>query len=123
MNKEIIIQEIDSLNRTLDFVQEEQSFIKRKLSSYLDNVVLNEAILWAEVIHQEILNRETAIQLLKKDILNLKNKIKLKQNVSNIMDPSIIGLYKKHKQQVGYIEKEFLLWKNSTNEKFEITLN
>ena len=123
MNKEIIIQEIDSLNRTLDFVQEEQSFIKRKLSSYLDNVVLNEAILWAEVIHQEIINRETAIQLLKKDILNLKNKIKLKQNVSNIMDPSIIGLYKKHKQQVGYIEKEFLLWKNSTNEKFEITLN
>jgi hypothetical protein len=123
MNKEIIIQEIDSLNRTLDFVQEEQSFIKRKLSGYLENELLSEALLWAELLHQEILNRETAIQLLKKDILNLKNKIKSKQNLSNIIDPSVVGLYKKHKQQVGYIEKEFLLWKNSTNEKFEITLN
>lgn len=123
MNKEIILQEIDSLNRTLDFVQEEQSFIKRKLSSFLENVVLNEVLAWAEALHQEILNRETAIQLLKNDIMKLSNLVKSKRSVNNIVDPSIEESYKKSKKQVGYIEAEFLNWKNTTNDKFETAIN
>lgn len=119
MKKEIVLQEIDSLNRTLDFVQEEQSFIKRKLSSFLDNVVLNEAILWAEVIHQEILNRETAIQLLKSDIIKVTSLVKAKRSINNIVDPSIVENFRKYKQQLEYIETEFLSWKHTTNEKFE----
>lgn len=119
MNKEIMLQEIDSLNRTLDFVQEEQSFIKRKLSSFLDNIVLNESLIWAETLHQEILNRETAIQLLKSDIAKITLQVKIKRSVNNIMDPTIVEVFKKYKQQVGYIETEFLSWKHTTNDKFE----
>jgi hypothetical protein len=119
MNKEIILQEIDSLNRTLDFVQEEQSFIKRKLSSYLENVVLNEALLWAESLHQEILNRETAIQLLKSDIIKLASLVKSKRSVNNIVDAGIVENFRKYKQQLAYLETEFLSWKHTTNEKFE----
>jgi hypothetical protein len=119
MNKEIITQEIESLIRTLDFIQEEQSFIKRKLSSLLENMLMIDIIAWAELLHQEILNRETALQLLKNDIIALRNQAKGKGSINNMVDPDMLGLFKKYKQQVGYIEKEFLTWKNSTNEQFE----
>jgi hypothetical protein len=119
MNKEVIYQEIESLIRTLDFIQEEQSFIKRKLSNLLDNLVLNEVIVWAETLSQEILNRETAIHLLRNDILTLRNQVKAKRSINNIIDPITAIDYKKYKQQVGYIESEFFTWKQNFNQKFE----
>ncbi len=122
MNKEIMLQEIESLIRTIDFIQEEQSFIKRKLSSLLENMVMSDVIAWAENLHQEILNRETAIQLLKGDVVALRNQVKLIRSVNNIVDPSAVSAYKKYKQQVSYIEAEFFTWKNIANEKFESAL-
>jgi hypothetical protein len=119
MNKEVIYQEIESLIRTLDFIQEEQSFINRKLSSLLDNLVLNDVIVWAETLSQEILNRETAIHILRNDILTLRNQVKAKRSNNNIIDPITASDYKKYKQQVGYIEAEFFTWKQNFNEKFE----
>jgi hypothetical protein len=119
MNKEIMSQEIESLIRTLDFIQEEQSFIKRKLSSLLENMVMSDILAWAEELHQEILNRETAIQLLKGDVIALRNLVKTKRSVNNIIDPSTVSTYKKYKQQVGYIEAEFFTWKNAANEMFD----
>ncbi len=122
MNKEIMLQEIESLIRTMDFIQEEQSFIKRKLSSLLENMVMSDVVAWAEDLHQEILNRETAIQLLKSDVVSLRNLVKAKRSVNNIIDPNMVAEYKKYKQQVGYIEAEFFTWKNIANEKFESAL-
>ena len=98
MNKEIILQEIESLIRTMDFVQEEQAFIKKKLVSFLENIVMKDAVVWVESLTQEIINRETAIQLLKRDVLTLKNSVKNKKSVNNIVDPNISGSYKKYKQ-------------------------
>jgi hypothetical protein len=39
------------------------------------------------------------------------------------MSLDAIALFKKYKQQVGYIESEFYVWKNKTNEQFESSLN
>ena len=122
MNKEIMFQEIESLTRTLDFIQEEQTFIKRKLSSLLENVVVNDLLAWAEVLHQEILNRETAIQLLRGDIIAIRNQVKIKKSINNIVDSDVVIAFKKNKQQVGYIESEFYKWKNLANDKFETAL-
>jgi archaellum biogenesis ATPase FlaH len=119
MNKENIIQEIDSLNRTLEFIQEEQSFIKSKLGSFLDKVVLTDSIVWAETLHQEILNRESAVQMLKNDISKLSLELKTKQFANNLIDAFVLAEFKKYKQQVGYIEIQFLAWKQSANDKFE----
>jgi hypothetical protein len=123
MNKEIMSQEIESMIRTLDFIQEEQAFIKRKLSSLLENMVMSDVLVWAEELHQQILNRETVVQLLKNDIIVFRNNVKLKRSVNNIMSLDAIALFKKYKQQVGYIESEFYVWKNKTNEQFESSLN
>jgi hypothetical protein len=122
MNKEIILQEIDSLNRTLDFVQEEQSFVKRKLGSFLEKMVLTDSLVWAETLHQEILNRETAVQLLKNDISKVALTLKTMRSLDSKIDQQMVIEIKKFKQQVGYIETEFLKWKQIANDKFEAAL-
>jgi predicted RNA-binding protein len=122
MNKEIMSQEIESMIRTLDFIQEEQAFIKRKLSSLLENMVMSDVLAWAEELHQQILNRETAIHLLNNDIIVFRNNNKSKRSINNIMDLGAVALFRKYKQQVGYIESEFYIWKNKANERFESAL-
>jgi len=122
MNKEIVLQEIESLIRSLDFIQDEQAFIKRKLSSLLENMVMHDFIDWAEDLQLQIINREMAIKLLKSDILLLRNKVKAIKSVNNIVDISMVLDFKKFKQQVVYLETQFMTWKNDVNERFEAAL-
>ncbi len=122
MNKEIVLQEIESLIRSLDFIQDEQAFIKRKLSSLLENMVMHDFIEWAEELQLQIINREMAIKLLKSDIILLRNKVKAIKSINNIVDMSMALDFKKFKQQVVYLETQFMTWKNDVNDRFEATL-
>ena len=121
MNKEFITQELESLIRSLDFIQEEQAFVKRKLSSLLENLVLNNFIIWAEDLQHQILNREAALRLLQNDILLLKKGVKASKLANNIMEAKLLTEYKKYKLQVVYLENEFIIWKSNVNDKFEAT--
>jgi hypothetical protein len=121
MNKEFITQELESLIRSLDFIQEEQAFVKRKLSTLLENLVLNDFIIWAEDLQHQILNREAALRLLQNDILLLKKGVKASKLANNIMEAKLVTEYKKYKLQVVYLENEFIIWKSNVNDKFEAT--
>ena len=121
MNKEFITQELESLIRSLDFIQEEQAFVKRKLSSLLENLVLNDFIIWAEDLQHQILNREAALRLLQNDILLLKKGVKASKSANNTVEAKLVTEYKKYKLQVVYLENEFIAWKSEVNEKFEAT--
>ena len=121
MNKEFIKQELESLIRSLDFIQEEQAFVKRKLSSLLENLVLNDFIIWAEDLQHQILNREAALRLLQNDILLLKKGVKASKSANNTVEAKLVTEYKKYKLQVVYLENEFIAWKSEVNEKFEAT--
>ena len=123
MNKEFIIQELESLIRSLDFIQEEQAFIKRKLSGLLENLVLNDFIIWAEDLQLQILNREAALRLLKNDILILKKGVKASKSSNNMVEPKFETAYKKYKLQIVYLENDFITWKSIVNEKFEASLS
>jgi hypothetical protein len=123
MNKEIMLQEIESLARSMDFIQEEQAFIKKKLSSLLENIVMRDFIEWAEELQLQIINRETAIKLLKSDIVVLRNKAKANKSINNIVEAALKLDFKKYKKQVVYLENEFMIWKNDVNERFEATPN
>ncbi len=123
MNKEFITQEVESLIRSLDFIQEEQAFVKRKLSSLLENFVINDFIIWAEELQLQILNREAAVRLLKLDVLQLKKGLKASKSANNIVEAKLVTEYKKYKLQVVYLENEFITWKSNVNEKFEATVN
>jgi hypothetical protein len=107
----------------LDFIEEEQAFIKRKLSSLLENLVLNDFIIWAEDLQLQILNREAAVRLLNNDILLLKKGVKASKSVNNIVEAKLVTEYKKYKLQVVYLENEFIIWKSEVNEKFEATVS
>ena len=121
MKKEFITQELESLIRSLDFIQEEQAFVKRKLSSLLENLVLNDFIIWAEDLQHQILNREAAVRLSNNDILLLKKGVKASKLANNIMEAKLLTEYKKYKLQVVYLENEFIIWKSNVNDKFEAT--
>jgi hypothetical protein len=123
MNKEFIIQELESLIRSLDFIQEEQAFIKRKLIGLLGNLVLNDFIIWAEDLQLQILNREAAVRLLKNDILLLKKGVKASKLANNMVEPQFETAYKKYKLQIVYLENEFIAWKSDVNEKFEASVS
>ena len=123
MNKEFIIQELESLIRSLNFIQEEQAFIKRKLSGLLENLVLNDFIIWAEDLQLQILNREAALRLLKNDILILKKGVKASKSSNNMVEPKFETAYKKYKLQIVYLENDFITWKSIVNEKFEASLS
>ena len=122
MNKEFIKQEVESLIRYLEFIQEEQAFIKRKLSSLLENLVMNDFIVWAEELQLQILNREAAVKLLLIDILVLKKGIKASKSANNLVESKLVAEYKKYKLQVVYLENEFIAWKSDVNERFEAAL-
>jgi IMP dehydrogenase/GMP reductase len=123
MNKEFIKQELESLIRSLDYIQEEQAFVKRKLNSFLENFVMNDFIIWAEDLQLQILNREAALRLLQNDILLLKKGVKASKSVNNIVEAKLMTEYKKYKLQVVYLENEFIAWKSEVNEKFEANVS
>jgi two-component SAPR family response regulator len=112
MKKEFFIQELESLIRTLDFIQEEQAFIKRKLTNYIDTLAVAAHIAWAEDMQQQILNREAALQMIKKDISLLK--------ASGIAEPLLL---KKDKQQVNYLENEFIHWKHEIDQQLDSAIS
>lgn len=108
VKKEFFIKELESLQRTLDFIQEEQAFVKQKITHYLDIFEEDSWIEWAEEMQQQILNREAALHLLKMDIQKLKGR--------KLVD---IVEVKKLKQQLNYLENEFLTWKQVIDQKLD----
>lgn len=122
MNKEVLFKELDGLLKTLDIIQEEQAAIKRKLSGLLDNAVSNQFVDWAEELHQQILNREAALQLLRKDIIALRKTITLKKLVIYFVEHQYVKLIIKYKEQITYLENEFKNWSKATSEKFDAIL-
>ena len=103
MNKEVIILELASLVRSLDFIQEGQAFIKTKLTDKLEEAQDLSMVNWAEDIHQQILNRELAIQLIKKDVQQLDRSLKLLSGNKAIGEDKL-EKFKKNKAQVTYLE-------------------
>jgi len=120
MNKDVIILELASLLRSLDFIQEGQAFIKTKLTDKLEDATDLTIINWAEDIHQQILNRELAIQLLKKDVQQLDRSLKLLSGNKEIGKERLEKM-KKYKDQVNYLEQEYLIWKNNVNNYIELS--
>jgi hypothetical protein len=120
MNKEVIILELTSFIRSLDFIQEEQAFIKTKLTDQLDSANDVKIISWIEDVHQQILNRELAVQLLKKDVQVLDRVLKLIP-VNKTIGVVQLNLFKNTKQQVQYLEHDFFSWKNNINHQLELS--
>lgn len=122
MNKDLLFKDLDGLFIQLDIIQDEQAAIKRKLTGLLDSVVSNHFIDWAEELHQQILNREAALQLLRKDIIALRKAITTKKSVIYLVENQYVKLIIKYKEQTAYLNNEFKIWSKVTSEKFDAIL-
>lgn len=120
MNKEMIIKQLESMLRTLDFIKEEQAYIKGKLSILLEHNVIETVVSWAEDLQQQILNRESAVQLLKNDIVSLDRLVKLQSPHSATIDNLLMAKLKKFKEQIVYLENNFMQWKHEVDIKLEL---
>lgn len=120
MNKEVIILELASLMRTLEFMQEEQVFIKSKLNSKLDTFKDATTLNWAEDVQQQFINRELAIQLLKNDVQKLDRYYQFLE-IKKSPSTEQFKQFKIVQKQVLYLENEFFIWKNKVNDYLELT--
>jgi hypothetical protein len=85
----------------------------------LDNVVTNNFIEWAEEIHQQILNREAAMQLLRKDIIVLSKTIVQKKSFIYFDENKYTKMISRYKEQLTYLDNEFKTWSKDISDKFE----
>ena len=120
MNKEMIIKQLESMLRTLDFIKEEQAYIKGKLSILLEHNVEESMVIWAEELQQQILNRESAVQLLKNDIVSIDRQVKLQSPKSSAIDEILSQKLKKFREQIVYLENNFMQWKHEVDTKLEM---
>lgn len=119
MNRDILFNELNALIKTLNFIQEDQSAIKRKLSILLDQTVSIIFINWAEDLDQQMLNREVAIQLLRNDIIAFKHSLNIKKSIILFDGNKYFKLLVKFKEQISYLEKEYALWAKLTTIHFD----
>jgi hypothetical protein len=65
------------------------------------------------------LNREAAVQILRKVIIALKKTIIQKKSIIYFIDNPYVKMITKYKEQVGYLQNEFNIWSKATAEKFD----
>jgi len=101
-------------------MEQENDYLKNNLSRILDSFAEKELVVWADEYLGIILQREAAMNLLRRDILNQEALIaSSKYNLSPSSNNRIIFIQKEIRSKVAYIEKEFQLLKNSFINDFE----
>lgn len=122
MKATVVIQDLDALLRSLDFIRDEQTYIKNKLASLLEtnDRVLVEQIRDFEDMQQQILNREVAIKLIRTDVVALSRQLKNVAASFEVEDKNILDQLKQYKQQTTYLENEFNSWKHLVDPKLEV---
>jgi predicted nucleic acid-binding Zn-ribbon protein len=122
MKATVVIQDLDALLRSLDFIRDEQTYIKNKLAALLESNdrMLVEQIRDFEDMQQQILNREVAIKLIRTDVVALSRQLKNVASTFEVEDKSILDQLKQFKQQTTYLENEFNSWKHLVDPKLEV---
>lgn len=121
MKVSVVIQDLEALLRSLDFIRDEQTYIKNKLAALLETKVQVEQIGEFEDMQQQILNREVAIKLIRTDVVSLNRQAKNLSASSEMEDKKILDQLMQFKTQTSYLENEFRTWKQKVDPKLEET--
>lgn len=103
--------------RTLDFMEQENAFMKRHLGKLLEGVSDTPTIEWAEACQTQILMKDEAIDLLKQDI-NAQEKRLASQYLfeDNQLKTDLPTFQQQLRAQIEYIENDFFLMKKNFNQ-------
>lgn len=111
---EIFVLENSTWLRSLDYIEQENDYLKNNLSRILDSFNEKELINWADEYQGIILQREAAMNLLRHDILKQEALIaSTRYNPSTITNNKIFSAQKEIRSKIEYMEKEFQILKNS----------
>ncbi|MFO0414175.1 MAG: hypothetical protein ACK50E_00865 [Bacteroidota bacterium] len=111
---EIFVLENSSWLRSLDYMEQENDFLKNNLSRILDSFSEKELVNWADEYQGIILQREAAMNLLRQDIFKQEALIaSVRYNYSSKTKNQIVLAQKEIRTKIEYMEKEFQLLKTS----------
>jgi len=111
---EIFVLENSSWLRSLDFMEQENDFLKNNMSRILDSFSEKELVNWADEYQGIILQREAAMNLLRQDIFKQEALIaSVRYNHSSKTNNQIVSAQKEIRTKIEYMEKEFQLLKTS----------
>ncbi len=111
---EIFVLENSTWLRSLDYIEQENDYLKNNLSRILDSFNEKELINWADEYQGIILQREAAMNLLRHDILKQEALIaSTRYNPATITNNKIFSAQKEIRSKIEYMEKEFQILKNS----------
>lgn len=100
--------------KSLDFLEQENTFLKNKLSIVVDNKDGKEFIVMAEYFQNEFILKDELIHELKKDVFGLEEYMKL--NFTNAHFTNKITLkQEKLRTEIGIFEKDFASLKQEFN--------
>lgn len=114
---EIFHQENSTWIRTLDFMEQESSYMKNRLSKVVDSYNTTDLLDWAEQYQNKILLNEEAIDLLKQDI-HIQEKRLASEYLfdGHPLQDEIIHNQARLRMQMEYVETDFYAMKKAFNE-------
>jgi len=121
---EIFNIELSSWLRSLDFMEQENAFLKNNLSRILDTFNEDGLINWADDYQGIILQREAVMDLLREDILKQEALIAASvYNHHSFVNNRVAAVQKEIRSKIQYVEKEFQVLKGSFIHDFERITN
>lgn len=110
-------QENSTWLRTLDFMEQENAYMKNRLSKVLDGYLNRDLLDWAESYQNQIILKEEAIDLLKQDITAQEKRLVSEylfdgQQLKDEIVKSQVQL----RSQMNYMEDDFFTMKKAFNE-------
>jgi predicted nuclease with TOPRIM domain len=110
-------QENSTWLRTLNYMEDENSYMKNRLSKVLDAYHSAELLEWAELHQNQMLQKEEAINLLKQDI-NAQEKRLVSEYLfdGQQLKDEIILAQDQIRGQMNYMEDDFFKMKKAFNE-------
>jgi len=104
--------ELSAWLRSLDFMDQEYSFLKNDISRILDSFSNEQMVELADRLQGNILHNETGMNLLREDILKQK-KIIATSGFQEFLPTELISTQNSLRTKLQYMEKEFFIKKNS----------
>jgi hypothetical protein len=117
---EIFNIELSTWLRSLDFMEQENTFLKNNLSHILDTFNEEGLINWADEYQGIILQSEAVMDLLREDILKQEALIATSRyNHHSLANNRVAAVQKEIRSKIEYVEKEFQVQKVSFIHDFE----
>lgn len=103
--------------RTLDFMEQENAFMKQRLGRLLQGFSDPDTLEWAEACQTQMLMKDEAIHLLKQDIHAQETRLASQYLFhDHTLKNELLSFQQQLQQQMEYVENDFFIMKTKFNQ-------